>query len=101
MSEPGNILAVNGGSSSIKFAVYSAAGELHRRFSGKVDRIGFPDVSLTFAATGKNAASEPIDAPDHVAGATILMDRIASRLGGDAVTAIGHRIVHGGPKYSE
>jgi acetate kinase len=56
---------------------------------------------LTFAETGKNAASEPIDAPDHVTGATILMDRIASRLGGDAVAAIGHRIVHGGPKYSE
>lgn len=100
MSASGNILAVNGGSSSVKFALYSA-GELRLRFSGKVDRIGFSDASLTFAETGKKSATEAIDAPDHASGAAMLMDRLASRLGADAVAAIGHRVVHGGPKYSE
>ncbi|HEX2387429.1 MAG TPA: acetate/propionate family kinase [Candidatus Binatia bacterium] len=101
MSDSGNILAINGGSSSVKFGLYSANGELRRQFSGKVDRIGFPDASLTFAEAGKQPASAPIDAPNHAAGATILMDRVASRLGADAVAAIGHRVVHGGPKYSD
>jgi acetate kinase len=45
MSDSGNILAINGGSSSVKFGLYSANGELRRQFSGKVDRIGFPDAS--------------------------------------------------------
>ena len=35
-----NILAINGGSSSIKFALYGAVKPLKRRLSGKIDRIG-------------------------------------------------------------
>ena len=100
MSESGNILAVNGGSSSIKFALY-AAGDGKRRLHGNIDRIGSPDAALTLGEMDGQARSEPIDAADHVSGAGALMDIIARRAGAEAVAAIGHRVVHGGPKYSE
>jgi acetate kinase len=101
VSESANILAVNGGSSSIKFALYSATGELRRRFSGKIDRIGFPDARLTLAGIDEESRSESVDTADHAAGAAAVIDVIAHRASADAVAAIGHRIVHGGPKYSE
>ena len=45
--------------------------------------------------------SRPVTAPDHTAAVGALMDWIEARSGGDALTAVGHRVVHGGPKYSE
>lgn len=41
------ILTINGGSSSIKFALFSAASSLRRVFSGQVERIGLPGTLLT------------------------------------------------------
>jgi acetate kinase len=40
-----------------------------------------------------------VKAPDHTAAVGILMDWIEQRSGRDALTAVGHRVVHGGPKY--
>ncbi len=40
-------------------------------------------------------------APDHIAAVGILMDWIEERIGRYALTAVGHRVVHGGPKYSK
>ena len=31
----------------------------------------------------------------------MLIDRLEERIGGDTLTAVGHRVVHGGPTYSE
>ncbi|HVC95826.1 MAG TPA: acetate/propionate family kinase, partial [Pirellulales bacterium] len=45
--------------------------------------------------------SRPLVAPDHTAAVGILMDWIEQRGGRDVLTAVGHRVVHGGPKYSE
>ena len=42
------ILTINGGSSSIKFALYQEDGPLKRVLYGKVDRIGLPGTILTF-----------------------------------------------------
>ncbi len=40
-------------------------------------------------------------APDHTAAVRMLMDWIEERAGSDALAAVGHRVVHGGPKYTE
>jgi acetate kinase len=40
-----------------------------------------------------------VKAPDHTVAVGILMDWIEQRSGRDALTAVGHRVVHGGPKY--
>lgn len=45
--------------------------------------------------------SRVVIAPDHTVAVGILMDWIAERNTRDALTAVGHRVVHGGPKYSD
>ena len=45
--------------------------------------------------------SRSVTAPDHTAAVGVLMDWIEERIGSDALTAVGHRVVHGGPKYSK
>jgi acetate kinase len=43
--------------------------------------------------------SQAVNAPDHAAAVGVLMDWMQKLSGRDAVAAIGHRVVHGGPKY--
>jgi acetate kinase len=45
--------------------------------------------------------SRSVTAPDHKVAVGALMDWIDERVGRDAVAAVGHRVVHGGPTYSE
>jgi len=96
------ILTINGGSSSIKFALFEAGASLQRVLAGGIERIGLPDA--TFQVKSSNEAdsfSRSVTAPDHTAAVDALMDWIQQRSGHDALTAVGHRVVHGGPKYSE
>jgi acetate kinase len=96
------ILTINGGSSSIKFALFEAGDALHRIVAGEIERIGLPQASLR--VKGVNQAdnfSRPVTAPDHTAAAGVLLDWIEQHGGHDALAAVGHRVVHGGPKYSE
>ena len=46
--DQGCILRINGGSSSIKFALYQTGEPLKRSLDGKVDRIGLPDTNMAF-----------------------------------------------------
>jgi acetate kinase len=96
------ILTINGGSSSIKFALFEAGDALRRVVEGELERIGLPDASLR--VKGVNQAdnfSRPATAPDHTAAAGILMDWVEEHSGHAALTAVGHRVVHGGPTYRE
>ena len=96
------ILTVNGGSSSIKFALFEAGDPLPRILDGGVDRIGTPEATLR--VKGVNPAdsfSRVVSAPDHTVAVGVLMDWIEERAARDALAAVGHRVVHGGPKYSE
>ncbi len=96
------ILTVNGGSSSIKFAMFEANGELQRLLDGKIERIGTDSAHLSVHghAPGDNF-SRAARAPDHKAAVGTLVDWLEARLGHGQVSAVGHRVVHGGPKYSE
>ena len=97
-----HILTINGGSSSIKFAMFEAGDPLKRILEGGIERIGLP--KATFHVKGLDQAdnvSRPVTAPDHTVAVGALMDWIEQRSGRDALTAVGHRVVHGGPKYSE
>jgi acetate kinase len=40
-------------------------------------------------------------APDHTVAVGVVMDWIEARSGRETLTAVGHRVVHGGPKYGE
>jgi acetate kinase len=95
------VLTINGGSSSIKFAVFEVGDALRRMMEGGIERIGLPEATLR--VKGVNPAdnfSRSVTAPDHVVAAGALMDWIEERSRRETLTAVGHRVVHGGPKYS-
>ena len=92
------ILTINGGSSSIKFALFEAGKSLLRTLEGS-ERIGLPNG--TFSVKGSENFSRPLAAPDHTIAVNVLMEWLGKRSGSDALTAVGHRVVHGGPKYFE
>ena len=106
------ILTINGGSSSIKFALYQAgATELTLVMKGKIDRVGTKEATLSFrraenapAASAEPSVSTaaptvsgelPVAADDLQQAGTSLADWLEQQPDLDRVTAIGHRIVHG------
>jgi acetate kinase len=96
------ILTINGGSSSIKFALFEVGDALRRILDGGIERIGLPQAILRVKGVNPtDNLSRPMTAPDHTAAVGALMDWIEERSGHDALTAVGHRVVHGGPKYSK
>ena len=97
-----HILTINGGSSSIKIALFEADGPLKRILAGGIERIGLPEATWhAKGADDRSTFSRSVVAPDHTAAVGILMDWIDERGGRDVLAAVGHRVVHGGPKYSE
>ena len=97
-----HILTLNGGSSSIKFALFEIGGLLKRLLTGKVERIAMPDakMEITDLLTGQTER-EVVDAPDHLAAVQLLVRALEARVHFDAIAGVGHRIVHSGPQYSE
>jgi len=90
------VLAINGGSSSIKFALYQVGEALEQRLYGKVDRIGLSGTNLTFHdPDGKPQASRSLAAADHKSAASFLIDWFAAQTAFASVKAVGHRVVHG------
>jgi acetate kinase len=90
------ILAINGGSSSIKFSLYQTGEPTERRLYGKVDRIGLPGTILTFSGPiGNQQDSLSITASDHKSAATFLIDWLGEQDSFASVRAVGHRVVHG------
>ena len=74
------ILTVNGGSSSIKFALYETSTPLKQGLPGKVDRIGLSGTNLMFNdPAGKPQPSLSITASDHKSAADFLIPAWASR----------------------
>jgi hypothetical protein len=67
------ILTINGGSSSIKFALFEAGDSLRRILEGGIERIGLPETTLR--VKGLNQAdnfSRLVTAPDHTVAARVL-----------------------------
>ena len=96
------ILTINGGSSSIKFAVYETGASPERRVAGEIERIGTSDaVLVTKAVSASSPERRPIQAPDLQRAVEPLVGWLNDRVGLESIAAIGHRVVHGGPRYAE
>lgn len=93
----GAILALNAGSSSLKFTLYAADGD-RRLAQGQADRIGGADAGLSLQ-DGDGAALPVAAGPvaDHGAAIARVLESLVSAFPGLALRAIGHRVVHGGP----
>jgi len=96
------VLTINGGSSSIKFALFQTNPTMQRILEGRIERIGLPEAQFTVKSTSKeDSFSRAVNAPDHTAAVDVLMDWIQERFERGTLAAVGHRVVHGGPKYWE
>jgi acetate kinase len=96
------ILTINGGSSSIKFALFECGGSCRKILEGGIERIGLRESALRMK--GPDPAdnfSRLVNAPDHAAALEVLLRSIEERNDHGALAAVGHRVVHGGPKYSQ
>jgi len=91
-----SVLTINGGSSSIKFALFQTGEPLQKTLYGKIDRIGSPGTDLTCTgAEGSRHENLGSAASDHRSAANVLIDWLAKQDGFASVGAIGHRVVHG------
>ncbi|MFC5380222.1 acetate/propionate family kinase [Aquipuribacter nitratireducens] len=101
-----SVLVVNAGSSSLKYAVLEPSDDptapAQRLGGGLVERIGSGGARLRHDGPhGRAVDGEAVDAPDHAAALLVAADAIrAHGPAADDVTAVGHRVVHGGEDHS-
>ena len=95
------ILTMNGGSSSIKFALFRDENPLVRVVRGMIDRIGLPDGEMVISnIMTEQSEHRVLKKPDHATCVNLLVEWLERNVGIGSLRAIGHRVVHGGSKYS-
>lgn len=96
------VISINGGSSSIKVAVFRAGANPTRVMRGSVDRIGSEGAEFRLEGALDDAASKAsevraVGTLAHNEAAEVLASALRDKLSGRALLGIGHRIVYGGP----
>jgi acetate kinase len=98
-----NILVINCGSSSIKFALLEADGTTNQPWlSGLLERIGEAEscLHLTTSANPRKA-TQAVAASDHREAFKHIFSALESCDANSGFQAIGHRVVHGGSVFSK
>jgi acetate kinase len=90
-----NVLTINAGSSSIRFALFSIEQQPRRLLDGKIERIGTAQASLTASRTGQTAQPQHIEAADAGGATEALLRWLGAQESFAKPDAIGHRVVHG------
>jgi acetate kinase len=90
-----SVLAINAGSSSIRFAVYTSGAPMSASLSGKLDRIGLPETRLTWRSAIGGSGENELDRTNAESATRFLIDWLEPRGELAAVIAVGHRVVHG------
>lgn len=94
-------LSVNAGSSSLKFQVYEMPEE-KVLISGYVEKIGLPDCFWNVKINGEKIRTERY-LKDHTEAVQVLIDELFKNnvvKSLDEIKGVGHRVLHGGEKYS-
>lgn len=102
-ASPEKILVINCGSSSLKFRYYDTADESHN-INGLVERIGLDDASLS-ALSKKGNVKKVLGKAGYEEAFQAVVDLLTDEKEGvledlSELSAVGHRVVHGGDKYS-
>jgi|SRR5882724_9380250 len=94
------ILCLNGGSSSLKFAVYQMAGAAEERiFYGAVESVGATGGRFWLRGAEERVLTDiSCGIPDHGEAIKTIFAALENQ-GVKHLTAVGHRIVHGGPHF--
>lgn len=94
------ILVLNAGSSSIKFALSKGENLL---VNGQIDGLGakprLTAIDATGSRTGRDLSGK--DAHDHESALQIILTFLQHSNANIEITAVGHRVVHGGPDLSD
>ena len=99
---PRHILTMNSGSSSLKFSLYEMGPAESLTLAGSVERIGLRGGRFSAQdASGNLLAEEHPEVADHDAAMKILLDWLKRDRPERGIDAIGHRVVHGGPRFTE
>ena len=98
------ILVINSGSSSIKYRLFDMTDE-SLLAKGLVERIGIKDSLINHYPAVKDSIKKQIDIPDHRKGIALVIEALLNKQYGvikdiSEIAAVGHRVVHGGEKYS-
>ena len=96
------ILALNVGSSSIKFALFEIGDSYRRMLHGGIEAIGSPQAVLKVKCLSEmDDYSRPLAVATHAGAIDAFMDWIEAENTFGPLAAVGHRVVHGGPNYSQ
>lgn len=91
-----HILILNGGSSSIKFALYNTDKKLENVLSGQISRIGLDNPEFTVTHKPSNKKTQiTIDSTNFKEAAEGLVEWLKEQNYTDGIKCVGHRIVHG------
>ena len=99
------VLVVNAGSSSLKYQLFDTeSGNVLAK--GLCERIGIEGSKITHKTQGKEEFSKVTPLPDHSEATKLVVDTLLDKTYGcissvDEIEAIGHRVVHGGPYFSQ
>jgi len=98
------VLVVNSGSSSIKYQLFDMTDESVLA-KGLVERIGIPDSIINHYPSDREPVITHQDIPGHKVGIKLMMEALLHREYGvikdvSEISAVGHRVVHGGEKFS-
>ncbi|WP_404428954.1 acetate kinase [Sutcliffiella horikoshii] len=96
------VIAINAGSSSLKFQLFEMPSE-NVITKGLVERIGLNDAVFTISVNGEKV-TEITDIPEHGVAVKILLKKLIDLdiiQSFDEITGIGHRVVHGGEKFND
>jgi acetate kinase len=97
------LLVLNAGSSSIKFALFEAAG-LHKQLSGQVEAIGgAARFRARILGDGEQERewNETVEASDHRLAIRAIIHWLAQHAADSRIVAVGHRVVHGGAQFEQ
>jgi acetate kinase len=94
-----HVLTLNAGSSSLKLAVFTAAPPIRKLCSGAVSRIGLPGTTLAITAGTTLCPQTPVDAADHARALEAMLAHLEPHFPLARAAAVGHRVVHGGPRF--
>ncbi len=95
MNATSSILTINGGSSTLRFAVFEAQDPPRLVLRGKIERIGLAGARLTVNRPDGTQEGRGIAAVNHAAAVTYLLTWLDSESAFSAVRIVAHRVVHG------